>query len=1062
MKFKLTSLLILLICVLSVKSPAQPAIDFTNNANTNFFNLRETYKEYWENNGINDESGWKKFKRWEYFWETRVMPDGSYPSAINILKELQEFKAVTPETQADKHWTNIGPDKNPNASQGGVGRVNVVRTKPDNSKEIWLGAASGGVWHTSNSGQTWSVFDFTESLSIGISDIAFCATDPDVAYVATGDADGIGASYSTYSSGVIKTTDNGKTWNFTNIEFELSNGKIVAALAVHDNNPDIVLAATSLGIYKTTDGGKTWRLKTSTNGYFRALTQNIDNPDLVLATTYSNSGKAEIYRSTDFGDTWKSVQTMNGVRRAVIDFGESNANYAYALGTSGSYFHSFWKSVDGGKTWTRTATIQNTPNILGRDEGTGSDRTVGQGWYDLAIAVSPGNEEEVYTGGINIWHTTDGGNTFSMVTHWTGRYHKPYVHADIHSLTFDLNTGRLYSGSDGGIDFSDSPEYNWINLNKGLAITQYYKIAVATDQPEFIYGGSQDNGTHQFNAGTWARVYGGDGMDCVVDYNDYKRAIISMYYGTFFKTINGHSFYQVLSSSNTKEQGAWVTPIMINPVNSKSYYAGYKNVWKTLNAGANWYKISNLHIGTLLNMAISKKDTNVIYVSSSSTLSKSTDGGATFKNISGAPSPIKGITVDANDPHRIWIAVGGFNKTNKVLMYDGKDWTNMSGNIPNVPVNCIVYQEKSPDRLYIGTDLGVMFSDYDSGYWEFYGSGMPNVIVSDIEIDYNRKKIYASSYGRGVWTTDLNTCNVQQPGIIVDGKTTICEGTSIKLTADTDNNQIVWSTGETTKSILVDKAGIYSYTLPDVGGCHVRSQSVSIKVNPIPNLKIKPIGDFPVCTGDEIDLSLSASFGFKSYLWSTGETSRKIIIDKPGKYSVVATTKDGCDATAEFDVEVYEKPDKPTITRWSNNELISSPANAYQWFLDDKELKNDTNRIVTINQLGTYKVEVFNEFGCGNMSDTMKIITDVPLYDNDEINIYPNPTDGRLTIDLTRSGFNSVDIGISDLIGKSIYNKKAVNASELIHVDMGLYRAGVYIIKITTNNSTIIKRIIKR
>jgi photosystem II stability/assembly factor-like uncharacterized protein len=1062
MKFKTASLLVIFFIAIVADIYAQPAIDFVKNENANFFRVREKYKEYLENNGIQDESIWKKFKRWEYFWETRILPDGSYPSAVNILKELSEFKKITPETQVDKHWTNIGPQKNPNTSQGGVGRVNVIRVKPDNENVIWLGAASGGVWHTNNGGLTWDVFDFTGALSIGISDIAFCASHPNVAYVATGDADGIGATYSTYSSGVIKTTDNGLTWDFTNIKFELSNGKIVAALAVHDNNPDIVLAATSLGIYKTTDGGKTWRLKTVTNGYFRALTQNIDNPDLVLATTYSNLGKAEIYRSTDFGNTWKSVQTLNGVRRAAIDFAESDADYVYVLGTSGSYFHSFWRSVDGGKTWKKTASIQNTPNILGRDKGTGGDRTVGQGWYDLAIAVSPGNEDEVFTGGINIWHTTDGGNTFSMVTHWTGRYHKPYVHADIHSLTFDLNTGKLYSGSDGGIDYSSSPEHDWINLNKGLAITQYYKIAVASDQPDFIYGGSQDNGTHQYNAGSWTRVYGGDGMDCVIDYNNYKRAIISMYYGSFFKTINGHSFYQVLSSSETHEQGAWVTPIMINPVNSKSFYAGYKNVWKSLNAGTDWHRISNLHIGTLLNMAISKKDTNVIYVSSSSTLSKSTDGGTTFKTISGTPSPIKGITVDANDPDRIWIAVGGFNKTNKVLMYDGANWVNVSGNTPNVPVNCIIYQENSPDRLYIGTDLGVMFTDYNSGYWEFYGSGMPNIIISDLEINYKRNKLYASSYGRGVWTTELNTCNVEQPGIIVDGKTTICEGNSVKLTADTDDDNIVWSTGEKTKSIFVDKPGIYSYSLPNINGCLVRSQSVNITVFKIPNLKIKPVGNFPICTGDEIDLSLSASFGFKSYLWSTGETSRKIAIDKPGDYSVVATTKDGCEISAKFKVEVYEKPQKPVVTRWSDTELISSPADAYQWYLDDNKLQNDTNRIFVIKQLGTYKVKIFNDFGCSNMSDPMDVVTDITVQNENGINIFPNPTTGKLTVDMSGSGFKIAHITITDLIGKNIYNKKIDGTTKLLNIDLSKHKAGIYIIEIFSNKRTLISRIIKR
>ncbi len=1057
---KVVSLLLFLI-VFGAELSAQPAIDFTKNKNTNFFDIRKKYNEYWVNEKSNDESGWKKFKRWEYFWETRVMPDGSFPDAIDIINELSEFKKQTPEIQTAPKWLNIGPNSNPKAYKSGVGRVNVIRIKPDDYDVIWLGAASGGVWHSSNRGKTWDVFDFTEALSIGISDIAFCESNPKVAYVATGDADGIGAAFSTYSSGIIKTTDDGKTWNFTNINYALANGKIVGAITVHPKNPDLVLAATSNGIYKTTDGGKTWNAKSSA-GYFRKFTQHIDNPNIILATTFSGSRNAAIYRSTDFGETWTKVQALSGVRRAEIKFAASEPDYAYVLCTSGTIFRSVWKSVDAGKTWKRTASINNTPNILGRDLGKGKDKTVGQGWYDLALAVSPGNQNEIYTGGVNIWRSTDGGITFSMLTHWTGGYHKPYVHADIHCLEFDINTGKFYCGSDGGIDYSDNPASKWINLNKGLAITQYYKIAVAQNKPDFIYGGSQDNGTHQYNAGTWKRVYGGDGMDCAVDYKDYKRAIISMYYGSFFRTRNGRSFSKVLDKNKTHEQGAWVTPLLINPVNPFSYYAGFKNLWKSVDGGSHWSKSSNLNIGTLLNMAISKKDTNVIYVSTFSVLSKSTDGGITFTTIPGAHSPIKGITIDDNNPHRIWIAVGGFSKSSKVFMYDGKKWTNMSGNIPNVPVNCIVYQNNSPDRLYIGTDLGLMFSDYNSGYWQFWGSGMPNLIISDIEIDYANSKLYASSYGRGVWKTDLNTCNVAQPKIQVEGNTEICKGTSVKLTAETNSNNILWSTGEKTKSIIVRKEGIYSYSLPDIGNCPVRSKSVIIKVFSVPNLKIKPFGNYPVCKGDEFNLSLSASFGFKSYVWSTGEKKRKIKIATPGKYSLVATTRDGCTVNVEIVIKVYDKPAKPIITRWSGTKLISSPADAYQWYLDNAELSGETKRELNITKIGTYRVEVFNKNKCSNMSDSLKIISSVDDKTQDAIALYPNPTNNKLTIDLSNSGLGKTKLIMSDLIGNIIYRKSLSAATEIFNIDMSEFDAGVYFIKIICANKTIFRRIIKQ
>ncbi len=1047
---------------LSFNIQAQPAIDFIHNEETNFYKLKNKFSEYWENPIYQEGKGWKKYKRWEYFWQTRVKPDGTFPSAIEMINELNEFKKETPNTQADKKWTNIGPVGNPDRSNSGIGRVNVIRLNPNRHKEIWLGSASGGVWRSNDFGQSWEVFKFTESLSMGISDIAFSQSNSNVTYVATGDADGMGASYSTYSAGILKTTDNGIHWEFTDFQYELSTGKIVAALLVHPEDENTVIAATSGGIYKTTDGGKSWRVKTQDNGYYRALTQNPDKPGTVLAATYSSGGNTALYRTTDFGDTWTKVKEFSGVSRVAIDFSDGDGQYAYALATGGTYFHSFYKSTDAGKTWVMTASINNTANMLGFSQGTGSDRTYGQGWYDLAIAVSPFDANVVYTGGINIWRTTDGGKSFEMVSHWTGGYNKPYVHADIHFLDFDTYNGYLFSGNDGGIDYSDFPTSKWNNLNNGLAITQYYKIAVAGDQADFLYAGAQDNGTHQYYSTGWKSVYGGDGMDCVVDYTDYKRAIISLYYGSFFKTINGSSFYQVLSSDETNEQGAWVTPIMINPVNHNSYYAGYRNVWKSIDGGYAWNRISNINIGTLLNMAISKKDTNYIYVSSASVLAKSTDGGKTFKTISGAPSPIKGITIDANNPDRIWIAVGGFSSSNKVLMYDGSKWTNMTGNIPNVPVNCIIYQENSPDRLYIGTDFGVMYSDYNTGYWELYGSEMPSVIVSDLEIDYARNRLYAGSYGRGVWTTELNTCNEPQPNIIVNGKTNICEGETVELVADTKETNITWSTGEKGKSIIVSKSGIYSYQLPDVDDCPIRSTSVEIQVIPVPDLTIKPLGNYPVCKGDTINLKLAASFGFSSYKWSTGETERNITVTKPGAYSVVATTQSGCSVEAEFVVEIYDKPAKPTITRVSNTVLSSSPADAYQWYLDDAKILGDTNRTITIDKLGLYKVEVFNEFQCSNVSEPLKIISDVDGQLSGALSIYPNPTSGELTIDFGSRGIAKARIMITDLVGKLIYDNSFDTPNRRLIIDFGKYEPGIYLINIKTVNGVIVKKIIKQ
>lgn len=1058
---KISATILLSIFIFSFEVLTQPPYDFIKQEEHNFFNIQATYDEFQHGKESSGLKGWKQFRRWENFWQTRVKPDGTFPSGIEVISELEKFKGHTTALKPDRTWQQVGPFANPASTQSGIGRVNVIRFKPKTTSEIWIGSASGGVWHSKDKGKTWAVFDFTQSLSLGITDIAFSESEPNIVYVATGDANGLGAAYSTYSAGIIKTTDGGLTWDFTNLAWQLSQGNVVSGIVVHPNNPNIIIASTNTGIYKSTDGGDSWRIKTSTSEYFRNISMKPGDPDILVSSTYSNSGSTMIYRSSDNGESWQQVHTLNGVRRSVISFAQSEPSIVYLLGTSGSAFHSFLRSTNAGLTWTVQSSISTSPNILGLNLGEGTDRTYGQGWYDLSMDVYPADENTVYTGGINIWRTTDAGKTWNLVTHWVGGYQKPYVHADIHCLVFDLNTGFLYAGHDGGVDYSDFPTSKWYNLNKGLSITQYYKIAVANTNEDYIYSGSQDNGSHKFESPGWVKVYGGDGMDCAVDYTDPKRAIISLYYGQFFKTINGSNFYEVLNQTMTGENGAWVAPLEINPVNPKSYYAGYRNVWKSTDGGSKWVKISNINIGTLLNIAIGRSDTNYIYVASSSTLAFSSNGGATFTNINGAPSPIKGIAVDPLNSKRIWVAVGGFNRSNKVMMYDGEVWTNLTGNIPNVPVNCIIYQLDSPDRLFIGTDIGVMTSDYNSGVWQFFGSDMPNLIVSDIEINYKNNRLYAGTYGRGVWNIQIDNCNLPQPQILVEGKTELCADETVTLTAVVDSEDVIWSNGQIGKSIIVSESGLYSYSYLDKEtGCQVRSNVITVTRYSVPNLRISTIGKFPVCEGDSIDLGLSASIGFGSYLWNNGETTRRISINKAGKYSVVAMTKDSCVATAEIDVQIQSNPSKPEITRWNSLELISSPAHYYQWYLNGQKLLNDTNRILIIKDVGTYTVEVFNEAGCSSISDEFSVLTGIPNSEHLGVSIYPNPTTGKIVLFFSSDVIGRKFISISNLIGISLFSTTIYSEREY-ELDLSNYPQGIYFIRIQSADKTKLFKVLK-
>jgi len=394
-------------------------------------------------------------------------------------------------------------------------------------------------------------------------------------------------------------------------------------------------------------------------------------------------------------------------------------------------------------------------------------------------------------------------------------------------------------------------------------------------------------------------------------------------------------------------------------------------------------------------------------------------------------------------------------------MYDGDSWINLSGNIPNVPVNCIIYQLDSPDRLFAGTDIGVMTSDYNSGVWQFLGKDKPNVIVSDIEINYKNNRLYAGTYGRGVWTIQLDNCNLPQPQILVDGKTELCAGETVTLTAEIENEDIMWSDGQTGKSIVVSESGLYSYSYTDKeSGCQVRSNVITVTKFTVPNLRISTVGKFPVCEGDSIELDLSASIGFGSYLWNNGETTRRISITEPGKYVVAATTKDSCTVTAEIEVQIQPNPAKPEITRWNSLELISSPAHSYQWYFNGQKLANDTNRILVIKDVGTYTVEAFNEAGCSALSEEFSVLTGIENTEHQGVSIYPNPTTGKIVLLFSPDFGNRKLISVSNLMGITLFSI-AVYSDSQYELNLSDYHQGIYFLKIQNAEKTFIFKVVK-
>jgi photosystem II stability/assembly factor-like uncharacterized protein len=1054
----------------------KPELNLNQKDDMNFFEIQKKVYDEWGDKSEKDIRGYKQFKRWEYFWLQRTYPTGNFPDGLNILDEYQKFnssKIDNPNLLSTK-WKSLGPYSEPTDAGGsqGIGRVNSICINPVNSNEIWVGAASGGLWKSADGGSTFTDIPFTQFLSLGISDIAISNSNPKIIYVSTGDIYGSASSKSFYTIGLIKSTDGGITWKVTSLNNKLEDKILMGRVIIHPSNSNIVYVATSKGIHKTSDGGASWK-QSEKSSHFIDLEFKPNDANVIYGSTFSFNGGCGVFVSKDAGETWtKTLSNASAVRIAIATT-EANPEKVYALAATVSTYayNSMNVSMNSGETWEKVSDILSASNILGWYMGSLQSDTKGQGWYDLCLVASPTDENLIYTGGVNLWKSVNGGISFTKVSHWVPTKNGyPYIHADQHSLTYGPDKNTLFVTNDGGIDKTTNGGTTWTALDKGLNITQYYRIGTSQVVEGVVVAGAQDNGTAMITGNTWKRINGSDGMECLIDYTNPQRVYSSYYNGSLQRSVDGGAnFSSMLSNNTTKESGAWVTPFVINPVNPRTLYAGYTNVWKTDNYGASgsWKKISQLSPNSSLqSLAVAPSDTNVIYAASLNQVFATYDGGTKWDMIHTDYSYVTYIAVDPANPRRIWVTKSGFEADNKVLeIIDSTIVRNLTGNLPNIPVNTIVYQENSPDRLYIGTDLGVYVSDYNSGYWQKFGEDMPNVMVNELEIQKSSNTLYAATYGRGLWSAPLINCNAVQPQIEVVGSIKFCAGDSLILRAKNNYSNYLWSTGETTKEIKITKSGSYSLFVNDGSGCYGRSEQFYIPKSLYETISVEASEGEYLCPDGTLNI-IASPVGFSEYKWSNGEKSRQIVINEPGYYSCIGISPDGCVVESEpVYFEMKPAPEKPLIIQ-EGRTLKAPYANKYQWYLDGKRLFNQTSReyFIPDGKIGNYTVLVTNEFGCTTLSDPLNIETSVEnnILSDFEINVSSNPGNGNYVLEFSNQIYGKLNIQITDVNGKEVLIiTKDIDGLRSQQIDLSNFANGIYFANISANNFTKFLKLIK-
>ncbi len=473
-----------------------------------------------------------------------------------------------------------------------------------------------------------------------------------------------------------------------------------------------------------------------------------------------------LYRSTDGGDNWE--QLTNGLPESDEELGrigitvsKSDPNIVYAVFSTNSItneFEGLYKSTDGGDSW-----IQTNDNAI-------TDVYASFGWFFGNVRVHPENPDIVLVMGQQLVLSIDGGNSWQNIT---------AMHVDMHGLEFHpMDPEFIVVGNDGGVYLKNTPSYtNWTHMDN-MAITQFYNIEVDYQNPQNLYGGTQDNNTIRTNGAIdgFSSILGGDGFHVIVDPTNSNTIYAEYQWGNLFRSFDGgNSMEYALDGVDGSDRTNWNTPVVISPFDPNILYYGSNYLYVSQQADF-WNVISDdltdgqhpsgsSSFGTITTIAPSYNNLDVIYVGTDDgNVQVTFDSGATWTNISdGIPDRyVTRVVIDPNDDLTVFVTLSGFKSLDympHVLKSTdgGQSWEDISGNLPEIPVNDFVIDDEFLGTYYLASDLGVWYTQDYGATWEVFGCNLPMTIVSDIKIHNSEetKFLLAGTFGRSMYQIDL-------------------------------------------------------------------------------------------------------------------------------------------------------------------------------------------------------------------------------------------------------------------------------------------------------------------
>lgn len=677
------------------------------------------------------------------------------------------------------------------------GRITAIDAFNNDYRIVYIGAASGGLWKSTNGGTTFKEVFKDNVQTIGA--VTINQKNKDIVWVGTGESRTRNSI--SIGNGVYKTADGGEKWEHLGLE----NTEHISKIVINPENTDEVYVAAlgkvwgqneERGVFKTTDGGKTWNkiLFINEGTGCADLAMDPSNPNILYAGMWDFQRKAysfrsggpgsALYKTTDAGKSWNKVDVasdMSQLGRIAVAFSPVNPKIIYALIESNKT--GLYRSTDSGKSWE----LKTTAQVV-------ADRP----FYFSNIVPDPVDTNRVYKPGFFLSVSDDGGYSFTSPFIEGGN-----VHGDMHALCINpKNNSNMYLGTDGGLYISYDRGSTWVH-SQNLPISQFYHVAVDNEKPYNVYGGLQDNGSWigpsegigGISNSDWQSVGYGDGFNVIPDPTD-KNIIYWQYQGgnlmRYYKNTGEIKEVKPFSDNvNEKLRFNWDTPIAFSPTNDGVMYVGAQYLYRTTNRGDTWEKISpdlttndpekqkqeesgGLTIDnstaenhcTIFTISESPKDKNIIWAGTDDgNLQVTDDDGESWKNVTAnIPDLPKNtwcakVQASNHDSKTAYVVFDGHrNGDKRVYVFKtadlGKTWISLANESIETFARTITEDLVNPNLLFLGTEYGLYISIDGGKQWVRFEGKVPKVPIYEMVIHPAENDLVIATHGRGILIID--------------------------------------------------------------------------------------------------------------------------------------------------------------------------------------------------------------------------------------------------------------------------------------------------------------------